>query len=184
MQAAEGSGIEDVTIDAGDGLIGVQGAAGSGGAFHHLTIVGDRIGINTHGFPPEFALSGTGTQPTPTMAHVTLLNQKDTALVVTSRGPFVGGSGVADRHGWGKQFPSWEGPAAANVKAPPYNARGDSFADDTAAIQRAIDEREIVFLPKGYYRIARPLRLRSRTKHRPKSGGAPGQPLHRMRVAR
>ncbi len=71
---------------------------------------------------------------------------------------------LESRHVWARGFPSWESPGAANVKEPPYRARGDSFADDTAALQRAIDENEIVFLPKGYYRVTRTLRLRPHTK--------------------
>ena len=72
---------------------------------------------------------------------------------------------LRSRHIWdAATFPTFESPGAVNVKAPPYNAKGDSYGDDTAAIQRAVDENEIVFLPKGYYRLSRPLRLRPDTK--------------------
>jgi hypothetical protein len=71
---------------------------------------------------------------------------------------------LQSRHLWPEDFPGWESPGAANVKLPPYSARGDGIADDTAAIQRAIDENEIVFIPKGYYRVSQPLLLRSTTK--------------------
>ena len=37
-------------------------------------------------------------------------------------------------------------------------------SDDTDAIQRAIDAVEIVFLPKGYFRVTRPIRLRANTQ--------------------
>ena len=47
----------------------------------------------------------------------------------------------------------------ANVKDAPYNAKGDSFTDDTNAIQKAIDENEYVFIPKGYYRITKTIKL-------------------------
>ena len=67
-------------------------------------------------------------------------------------------------HLWSRDFPTWELGEAANVKAPPYNAKGDSFADDTQALQRAVDENEIVFLPKGYYRVTRTLKLKPNTK--------------------
>jgi hypothetical protein len=68
------------------------------------------------------------------------------------------------RHLWATDSPSWQSRGAVNVKLPPYAARGDGQADDTEALQRAIDEREIVFLPKGYYRISRSLSLRPNTK--------------------
>lgn len=77
------------------------------------------------------------------------------------------GSPPADlitRHIWAKDFPSWESAAAANVKEAPFGAKGNGVADDTAALQRAINEREVVYLPKGIYRVTRTLDLRPRTK--------------------
>lgn len=68
------------------------------------------------------------------------------------------------RHLWGEDFPSFESVGAVSVQSPRYGAKGDSFADDTEAIQRAIDEHEIVYLPKGYYRLTRTLQLRPNTK--------------------
>ena len=68
------------------------------------------------------------------------------------------------RHLWSPRFPSFESPGAANVKTAAYGARGDGRADDTQALQRAIDENEIVFLPKGCYRLTRTLELRPNTK--------------------
>ncbi len=68
------------------------------------------------------------------------------------------------RHVWGPSFPGFESPQVANVKAAPYHARGDGRTDDTAALQRAIDDSEIVFLPKGYYRLTRPLELKPHTR--------------------
>lgn len=284
MQAAEGSTIQNVTIDATHGHTGMLGAAGSGGSHHNLTILGGRIGIDTRGFPPEFQETATGTQPTPTLAHITLLDQTETALLNKSRGPLIGvgwhirmatpgpairterdwpaapfNSGLAlidsiveftgepgqfcaptksfylhnvylhnaatvapdidgepggwlrieelaypiqpppfrefrftesiwldgepsdqpllrreagtapppdlrARHIWTADAPTWQSPGAVNVKAAPYHAAGDGVTDDTAALQRAIDEHEIVFLPKGYYRISDTLRLRPQTK--------------------
>lgn len=71
---------------------------------------------------------------------------------------------LVSRHLWPSDFPSWESPGAVNVKLPPYSAVGDGYADDTAALQQAIDENEIVFLPKGYYRVSQPLVLGRNTK--------------------
>ncbi len=78
-----------------------------------------------------------------------------------------GGSPAAslrDQHIWKASFPSWQSPAAANVKDARYGAVGDGTNDDTAAIQKAIDENEIVFLPKGYYRVTDTIRLRPNSK--------------------
>jgi hypothetical protein len=71
---------------------------------------------------------------------------------------------LESRHIWGADFPSWQSPSAVNVKAAPYKAKGDGETDDTAALQRAIDENEIVFLPKGRYSVTRTIRLKPNTK--------------------
>ena len=42
LRGAQGSGLEDVTVEAGDGLAGVVGGCGSGGAHHGLLVVGGR----------------------------------------------------------------------------------------------------------------------------------------------
>jgi hypothetical protein len=41
-----------------------------------------------------------------------------------------------------------------NVKAPPYSARGDGIADDTAAIQSALDAAHTVLIPPGTYLLS------------------------------
>lgn len=61
-------------------------------------------------------------------------------------------------------LPDWNGPDVVNVKEPPFNAKGNNKDDDAAAIQSAIDNHERVFLPKGQYRISKPLRLNANTK--------------------
>jgi hypothetical protein len=286
IQAAEGSGLQNVHIDATHGLGGMRGAPGSGGYGHNLTVLGGEFGIDTRGWPPEFRKGGTGTQPTPTLSTVRLLDQRGPALINKSRGPLIGvgweircphagpairvergyrsapfnGSlalidsrieftgqapgelcietqrsvllynvyvrgarkvfpsvtaapsawtcfpelahpvGISPfkgyrfeetirvdgrrqdeapwvrkraepppddlltRHGLGEQVPSWEDPGVVNVKDAPYGARGDSVTDDTAALQRAIVDHDVVFLPKGYYRVSRPLQLRANTR--------------------
>ncbi|TMV45260.1 hypothetical protein FE783_29645 [Paenibacillus mesophilus] len=68
------------------------------------------------------------------------------------------------RHGWTKgQFPNFETPGIADVKAD-YGAAGNGAVDDTNAIQAAIDANDYVFLPKGYYRITKTLKLKPATK--------------------
>ncbi|HUU92402.1 MAG TPA: glycosyl hydrolase family 28-related protein, partial [Phycisphaerae bacterium] len=71
---------------------------------------------------------------------------------------------LVTRHAWPRDGPHFQSKGAVNVRAPPYGARGDGRHDDTAAIQRAIDENEIVFLPKGYYRLSQTLRLGPKTR--------------------
>ena len=71
---------------------------------------------------------------------------------------------LQSRHVWDASFASWESPRAVNVKAAPYNAKGDNETDDAEAIQRAINEHGIVFLPRGRYRVSKTLKLRAETK--------------------
>ncbi|MBT3377929.1 MAG: hypothetical protein HN742_27915 [Lentisphaerae bacterium] len=278
IRSVEGSGVQDVTIDATHGHTGIEGAASNGGSWTNVTVIGGRIGLDVRGWTP----------PTPTMAGITLVNQTEAAIVSACRGPLtavglkivsripgpvivgqktwgpfntgmslIDSEIVFDRtalkgrrttsisaersvylnnvyvhgadtvvagslkgnvdgwlhveefalgkvqtpvkgldlsapiyvdgkevpgpyctinvdveppkdlqsgHVWGTDFPTWESPEAANVKAPPYNAKGDSFSDDTEALQQAVDENDVVFLPKGYYRITGTLKLRPNTK--------------------
>lgn len=53
----------------------------------------------------------------------------------------------------------WDSPDTSNARREPFGAKGDGIADDTAAIQSAIDAGKPVFLPKGTYRISSPLAL-------------------------
>lgn len=41
-----------------------------------------------------------------------------------------------------------------------YGVVGDGEADDTEAIQKAIDENDVVFVPEGWYRITKTLKMR------------------------
>ena len=80
MNSAEGSGIQDVTIDATNGYAGLDGAAGNGGSWENITIIGGQIGImNIDGF----------SVPTPTMAGITLINQTKAAIISKYRGSFT-----------------------------------------------------------------------------------------------
>ncbi len=284
-RAAQGSAVQDCTIDARYGYCGLEGGAGSGGSHANVTVIGGRIGVDLR-----------ETQPASTIVGFTLLDQTETALLVSGRqtvtavglrirksspGPAVvtrkkwgahhgqlclvdsvlelvgvddgtaieaesslylnnvyvrGAStlvraagheplrvdpaewthvkeyacGIPERfrsrkygnrsflypapiyvdgkrwpqdtlvdveqgsqpppadlqarHVWSRNFPSWQTPGAVNVKEPPYNAAGDGTTDDFAALQRAVDENEVVFLPKGRYALSRTLRLRPNTK--------------------
>ena len=91
-QAAEGSAIEDCTIDATHGLTGIQGGIGSGGSSAGVTVIGGRVGLDFTGY-----LSGT--QPTPVITGFTLSGQTEAAIRSTSRQTLVavGLKIVADR---------------------------------------------------------------------------------------
>ncbi len=70
---------------------------------------------------------------------------------------------LRERHHWSEPLPFWLDPKVANVREAPYHAKGDGKSDDSAAIQKAIDSRRWVFLPKGEYVITKPLRLKPDT---------------------
>ena len=278
-RAAQGSGIQDCTIDATNGLTGLEGGAGSGGGHAGITVIGGKIGLDLR-----------ETQPASTISGITLVHQRETAIlyggrqclsavgvkiITESKGPlirveaprwaphngqiclidseiiFTAGTGdntvfstdralylnnvyiknadvvisraegfqlkgntrgwrhireyahrvdspkwrklqycapvyidgvkqlkdmvsvisnetppadLQSRHLWPVDFANWQSKRAVNVKDPPYNARGDGRNDDTRSIQRAIDENEIVFIPKGYYRVTRTITLRAKSK--------------------
>lgn len=61
-------------------------------------------------------------------------------------------------------IPDFQTPGIINVKEAPYFAVGDGITDDTEALQRAIDENEYVFLPKGFYRVTKTIQLKPYTK--------------------
>ena len=283
-RAAQGSGVQDCTIDATHGYCGLEGGAGSGGSHANVTVIGGRIGMNMR-----------QTQPAPTLTGCTLVGQTETALIASSRqtlcavglrvetdtsGPaivtkkqwgahhgqlclidsqiifrnpgkntaieaesslyvnsvYIRGAetlvrqpdkpdlrteglgwvhvkeyagGVTERsvarkyenrtfdfpapiyvdgksietpfltsvetgptpptdlqtqHVWNEPFPSWESSTAVSVTDSQYGAVGDGVTDDADAIQRAIDEHDIVFLPKGHYAVSKTIRLRPNTK--------------------
>ena len=59
-------------------------------------------------------------------------------------------------------IPSFTDALVANVQD--FGAVGDGAADDATAIQNAINAAENVFIPKGVYKVSRPLQLRANTR--------------------
>jgi hypothetical protein len=54
-------------------------------------------------------------------------------------------------------------PVSAWTNVRDLGVRGDGTADDTAAIQRAIDSRRVLYFPAGFYRVTDTLKLRADT---------------------
>ncbi len=70
---------------------------------------------------------------------------------------------LQSRHVW-TDYPAWDGAAVVSICEPPYSAKGDGKTDDTAALQKAIDEHDFVFIPKGTFAVTRTIQLRPHTK--------------------
>jgi hypothetical protein len=272
MQGAQGTGSEDIRIDARGAFAGLRGVPGSGGSTFGLTVEGGQYGIYAAGLGPYARMSGS--QPSPLVVRATLTGQTVAAILCQVRGPFtlvgavIRGAGIdcdgrealnnsglniidstiearsgrpavtsnrpvylantyfkgaatlidfagkaalsatagswthvreyaaaptgpfpawvdgqrrADlrdiapapnappgdlqtRHPHPSSFPRWDEPGAVNVRQAPYLAKGDGRTDDAAALQRAISERDTVFLPKGVYKLSKPLQLRARSR--------------------
>jgi len=67
-------------------------------------------------------------------------------------------TGLQSKHHWGPSAADWQSVGA--VDATTLGATGDGVTDDWKALQEALDENVIVVLPKGLYRISRPLLMR------------------------
>ena len=62
---------------------------------------------------------------------------------------------LISHHLWDEaSFPAFFSENAVSVTMLPFNAKGDGNNDDTHAIQSAIDQHDLVVLPKGYYRVS------------------------------
>jgi len=68
--AAQGSGIEDVTVYAGDGYAGIMGLQSGGGGTHNVTVIGGQIGLDASNSLATAA----------TISGITLIGQKKTAF--------------------------------------------------------------------------------------------------------
>ena len=100
---------------------------------------------------------------------------KDRVRLSVSDGTAERATAPVTRRSW-QTLPSFDEAGVVNVQT--LGAKGDGRADDTAAIQRAIDRAPDarVFLPRGDYRITKPLVLGLRTR----LFGVPG---YRSRIA-
>ena len=77
-RGAQGTSLEDVTVFAGDGAIGVWGLPGSGGAHSNLTVIGGRFGID-----------GQGSQPGPSLSALRIVNCSCAGLLYSGIGPLT-----------------------------------------------------------------------------------------------
>lgn len=89
------------------------------------------------------------------------LNQEEIASVDmdSSPPPYY----LLSQHIW-ERLPSFEDLDAKNVRDSNIGAVGDGKADDTSALQKAIDQYKKVFLPKGTYKISSTLILHKDTQ--------------------
>ena len=69
-RAAQGSSIQDITVDATHGLKGLEAGAGSGGSHHRITVIGGDIGADY-----------TEAQPAPTVSGFRFIGQRKHAIV-------------------------------------------------------------------------------------------------------
>lgn len=63
-----------------------------------------------------------------------------------------------ERHIWSDGGVTWQDPNAVNVLD--LGAKGDGIADDWEVLQNALDGHTVVVLPKGFYRLSKPLVMR------------------------
>jgi polygalacturonase len=78
MRGAQGTSVEDVTVFAGDGAVGVHGLGGSGGTHSNITIVGGRFGID-----------GRVGQPAPTLNAVRVIGARCAGIIACGAQTFT-----------------------------------------------------------------------------------------------
>eukprot|EP00729_Bicosta_minor_P006211 gene6211-27391_t len=71
-RGAQGVSVQDVTIYAGNGKVGLVGGAGSGGSHINVTVIGGDIGMDL-----------SQSQPAPTLTSITLIGQKEIGILYT-----------------------------------------------------------------------------------------------------
>ncbi len=81
-QAAQGSSVQDVEIDARGAYAGVHKIPGSGGGLHGITVRGGRFGILAR----DEGTTWRGSMPVPTLSYLTLTGQTEAAIVHEGRG--------------------------------------------------------------------------------------------------
>ncbi|RYU61920.1 hypothetical protein EWI61_03790 [Methylolobus aquaticus] len=159
--AGEGGFVmRDVTVQT-DGVIAAQDAAGQ-----LRKASGQPQRIDEYAYSPD----------TTAMAMVVNGQRgKDRVRLSVADGKAERAAAPLTRRSW-QTLPSFDEAGVVNVQT--LGAKGDGRADDTAAIQRAIDRAPDakVFLPRGDYRITKPLVLGLRTR----LFGVPG---YRSRIA-
>ncbi len=84
-------------------------------------------------------------------------------IISVDRNPGSPPADLLSRHTWSR-LPSFEDEGVVNVLD--TGAKGDDSTDDTAAIQRAIDNAQTgaVFLPRGDYQVSGTLKLKANTR--------------------
>jgi hypothetical protein len=139
-------------------------------------LVGAQIGLNTYGMyglRVRDALQGMLVKKLPgdsggffsVISHIDAeIEDVDGYLAPDSGLHFLNTDNVPGVESLSYDFVGFRGPASAtnftNVKNQPFNAAGDGLADDTAAIQAALDQMGqlgggTVYLPQGQYRVTR-----------------------------
>lgn len=91
-QAAQGSVIEDVNVNATGAFAGLHRAPGSGGSVTGVSVTGGRYGLFLRGpLAPREPVAGLrpGTQPAPVLTGLRLRGQSEAAILYDSRGPLT-----------------------------------------------------------------------------------------------
>lgn len=157
-------------IEAGkvDGLADFGTAVFAGPIDFHMTKKGAYLISLVHyaclfGESPEGKVTAAGSGLTPDQAR-TFQRIAWAAVKASPHALAASGRGSRTGEGAGVRFPASS--AVIDVTKPPYNAVGDGKADDTAALQRALDDAmgrgKIVYLPNGTYLVSSTLNYRKK----------------------
>lgn len=143
---AQGTGLEDVIIEAGSALVGLAGASGSGGAHHNVVIHGGAFGA-------DLRLA----RPMSTITSLVMSGQRCAGLVVAGIAPLVVvGFNITDTAGGAHYVPISAGLCSVNALyiggcwLPPLPIGEDcgaAFSGQTALIDGVIDSVSAVPRP-------------------------------------